>query len=157
MALAISRYIWMFKLFTNLAALGTSLAQADGPQQESCGGARQRHGIHNTEYQSGALRTHNQFCTTEKPCNHRSLTEKFRQKNNDRQMNGAESRVMASPWPICSLILSTTEISRIIISGCFPNTEFSFMLPEHSPHLYCLWWCWIRTSVLLCSYTYIMN
>ena len=34
------------------------------------------------------LRTHNQFCTTEKLCNHRSLTWEFRQKNNDRQMNG---------------------------------------------------------------------
>ena len=30
-AVAISRYICMFKIFTNLAALGTSLAQADGP------------------------------------------------------------------------------------------------------------------------------
>ena len=87
-AVAISRYICMFKIFTNLAVLGTSLAQADGPQQESSGGARQRHGIHNTECQSGALRTHNQFCTTEKLCNHRSLTWEFRQKNNDRQMNG---------------------------------------------------------------------
>ena len=72
-----------------------------------------------TECQSNnrnpTLRTHNQFCTTEKLCNHRSLTWEFRQKNNDRQMNGELRQCDVSGWPTIHQHCLTTSWAPLMM------------------------------------------
>ena len=88
----------------------------------------------------GSLRTRNQFCTTEKPCNHRSLTEEFRQKSSDRQMNVGERvgssppsrhdqcvKITAAGLSIFHLVATYLPLKKCSF-GCFPNTGFSCAL-----------------------------
>ena len=120
--------ICMVKIFTNTAPRraapdATAHRPGAGPRQWSRqqrrAGPRQCRAQPEIQNGNPTLRTRNQFCTTEKPCNHRSLTEEFRQKNNDRQMNGAGQQP-SSPHRASPLSSGRLRTQKQVVKG-FPG------------------------------------
>ena len=152
--------ICMVKIFTNTAPRraapdATAHRPGAGPRQWSRqqrrAGPRQCRAQPEIQNGNPTLRTRNQFCTTEKPCNHRSLTEEFRQKNNDRQMNGAgqqpSSPHRASP-PSSGRLRTQKQVvkgfpgyrTRNPANGIFSSNTVQCVSTKSCIALVVLWW-----------------